>query len=202
MIASLLIFLAALNLSPDQQAEAKILREQIADQLGRVGRYESDLSVVMWNFVHVAHIVIDNDEPVVYYLGGWDPSIIGQIFEFVSGGSIDIRTLTVQERIVVSGQCPDLKEAVNALTSRFTESLEWLPFETEHPKHRIVDGDEVVSLDGADFEIRGRVKGGLAAIWPDGLHQTPLYRATHNFFMAVSKCANSSPTTRLFQHAF
>lgn len=202
MIASLLIVLAALNLSPDQQAEWKILREQIADELGRVGRYESDLSVVMWNFVNVAHIVIDDDELVVYYLGGWDPSIFVQIFDYVDGGSIDQRTLTVQESIVVSGQCPNLKEAVSTLTTRFSESLEWVPFETEHPKHRIVDGDEVVRVDGADYEIRGRVKGGLAAIRTDGLHQTLLYIATHNFFMTVSKCANSLPTTRLFQHAF
>ena len=86
MFVSLLIVLTAFNLNPDQRVESKMLQQQIADELGRVGRYESDLSVVMWNFVEVAHIVIDGDKLVVYFLGGWDPSILSQIFEFVGSG--------------------------------------------------------------------------------------------------------------------
>ena len=179
-----------------------MLQEQIADELGRVGRYESDLSVVMWNFVEVAHIVIDGDKLVVYFLGGWDPSILSQIFDYVGSGGDSERTLTVQERIVESGRCPNLKEAVSTLTTRFRESLEWVPFETEYPKQFTEEGEEIVTVDGASYEIRGRVKGGVATIWPDSLHQTPLYQATHKFFIAVRNCANSSPTERLFQHAF
>ena len=202
MFVSLLIVLTAFNLNPDQRVESKMLQQQIADELGRVGRYESDLSVVMWNFVEVAHIVIDGDKLVVYFLGGWDPSILSQIFEFVGSGRDSERTLTVQERIVVSGRCPNLKEAVSTLTSRFRESLEWVPYETEYPKQVTEEGEEFVTVDGASYEIRGRVKGGVATIWPDGLHQTPLYQATNRFFIAVRNCANSSPTERLFQHAF
>ncbi len=202
MFVSLLIILAALSLNPGQRAESTMLQKQIAGELGRVGRYESDLSVVMWNFVEVAHIVIDDDKLVVYFLGGWDPSILSQIFDYVRSDGDGERTLVVQERIVVSGQCPKLKEAVSTLTSRFRESLEWVPFEAEYPTQVTEDGEEIFTVDGASYEIRGRVKGGVATIRPDSVTQTPLYQATHEFFVAVRNCANSSPTERVFQHAF
>ena len=162
------------------------IQPRISARLASLRRYDSDISIyfdfIKGEFTHIR--LGESDSPRITYVTG-DPWLWMQLSEMLRQGKLPLNSpgqLRMLEYDFAANDCEKLSDAISSMVTTIQDAARQIGWRAP-PR-------DTISLDGASYDLRVRLKGATARLWV-GANDNPIFSAVSDTVALVRECVRN-----------